>query len=91
MSMEKEKHVSLASESTILISKVIYSSIHLLIPLIVGKLFGIVAERIAFGLIIFFITIRFMDALLVMDTISVGLEKALEECEKAESEKNETN
>ena len=80
--MEEEKHVSQASAAEINISKFVFVVVHLIIPLIVGRIFGIVAERFAYGLVICIISLKAIEALLVLDGIQVMVEKATEELER---------
>ena len=42
----------ISDETAVTIAKIIYFLIRMLIPLVIGHFFGIVAERIAYGLVI---------------------------------------
>ena len=42
----------ISDETAVTIAKIVYFLVRLLIPLIVGHFFGIVAERIAYGVVI---------------------------------------
>lgn len=50
----------ISDETVVTIAKIVYFLVRMLIPLVIGHFFGIVAERIAYGLIImrlcFFLT-----------------------------------
>lgn len=80
--MEEEKHVSQASAAAINISKFIFVVVFLLVPLIVGKVFGIVAERFAYGIVICVISLKYTEMVIVLDGIQVMVEKATEELER---------
>lgn len=80
--MMEEKHISQASAAEINISKFVFVVVHLIIPLIVGRIFGIVAERFAYGLVICILSLRVTEALTVLDGIQVMVEKATEELER---------
>ena len=91
MSMEEEKHVSQASAAEINISKFVFIVVHLIIPLIVGKFFGIVAERFAYGLVICIISLKAIEAFLVLDGIQVMVEKATEELERKMKDRDQAD
>lgn len=80
--MEEEKHVSQASAATINISKFIFVVVFLLVPLIVGKVFGIVAERFAYGIVICVISLKYTEMVIVLDGIQVMFEEASKELER---------
>lgn len=84
--MKEEKHVSQGTAAEIAISKFFFVLITLLFPLIVGKLFGIIAERFAYGIVICFLALRAIDALLMLDGISVAIEKGVILKEEREKE-----
>lgn len=80
--MEEEKHVSQASAAAINISKFIFVVVFLLVPLIVGKVFGIVAERFAYGIVICVISLKYTEMVIVLDGIDVMFEEATKELER---------
>lgn len=53
----------ISDEIVVMIAKIIYFLIRMLIPLIVGHFFGIVAERIAYGVVILRLCFSLTDAL----------------------------
>ena len=53
----------ISDEIVVMIAKIIYFLIRMLIPLIIGHFFGIVAERIAYGLVILRLCFSLTDAL----------------------------
>lgn len=80
--MEEEKHVSQGSAAAINISKFIFVVVFLLVPLIVGKVFGIVAERFAYGIVICVISLKYTEMVIVLDGIDVMFEEASKELER---------
>lgn len=80
--MEEEKHVSQGSAAEINISKFIFVVVFLLVPLIVGKVFGIVAERFAYGIVICVISLKYTEMVIVLDGIDVMFEEASKELER---------
>lgn len=80
--MEEERHVSQASAAAINISKFIFVVVFLLVPLIVGKVFGIVAERFAYGIVICVISLKYTEMVIVLDGIDVMFEEASKELER---------
>ena len=80
--MEEKKHVSQESTAEINISKFVFVVAHLIIPLTVGKVFGIVAERFAYGLVICIISLKAIEAFIVLDGIQVMVEEATKELER---------
>lgn len=53
----------ISDETAVTIAKIIYFLIRLMIPLVIGHFFGIVAERIAYGLVILRLTFSLTNAL----------------------------
>ena len=53
----------ISDETAVTIAKIIYFLVRMLIPLVVGYFFGIVAERIAYGLIILRLCFSLTNAL----------------------------
>ena len=53
----------ISDETAVTIAKIIYFLIRLMIPLVIGHFFGIVAERIAYGLIILRLCFSLTNAL----------------------------
>lgn len=80
--MEEEKHVSQASAAEINISKFVFVVAHLIIPLTVGKVFGIVAERFTYGIVICVISLKYTEMVIVLDGIQVMVEEATKELER---------
>ena len=80
--MKEEKHISQTSATEINISKFVFVVVHLIIPLIVGKFFGIVAERFAYGMVICVISLKYTEYAIRIDEIEVMFEKAFKESER---------
>jgi len=80
--MKEEKHMSQASATAINISKFVFVVVLLIIPLIVGKFFGIVAERFAYGMVICVISLKYIEYAIRLDEIEVMFEKAFKESER---------
>lgn len=89
--MEEERHVSQASAATINISKFIFVVVFLLVPLIVGKVFGIVAERFAYGIVICVISLKYTEMVIVLDGIDVMFEEASKELERKIKDHDQTD
>lgn len=89
--MEEEKHVSQASAAAINISKFIFVVVFLLVPLIVGKVFGIVAERFAYGIVICVISLKYTEMVIVLDGIDVMFEEASKELERKIKDHDQTD
>lgn len=89
--MEEEKHISQASAAVINISKFVFVVAHLLVPLIVGRIFGIVAERFAYGLVICNLSLRLTEAITVLDGIQVMFEEATKELERKIKDHDQAN
>lgn len=89
--MEEEKHISQASAAEINISKFVFVVAHLIIPLIVGIIFGVVAERFAYGLVICILSLRVTEAFIVLDGIQVMVEKATEELERKMKDRDQAD
>lgn len=89
--MEEEKHVSQASAAAINISKFIFVVVFLLVPLIVGKVFGIVAERFAYGIVICVISLKYTEMVIVLDGINVMFEEASKELERKIKDHDQTD
>ena len=53
----------ISDETAVTIAKIIYFLIRLMIPLVIGHFFGIVAERITYGLVILRLTFSLTNAL----------------------------
>lgn len=53
----------ISDETAVTIAKIIYFLVRMLIPLVIGHFFGIVAERIAYGLIILRLCFSLTNAL----------------------------
>ena len=53
----------ISDETAVTIAKIIFFLIRMLIPLIIGHFFGIVAERIAYGLVILRLCFSLTNAL----------------------------
>ena len=53
----------ISDETAVTIAKIIYFLIRMLIPLIIGHFFGIVAERIAYGVVILRLCFSLTNAL----------------------------
>ena len=58
---------------------------------IVGRIFGIVAERFAYGLVICIISLRFTEAVTVLDGIDVMFEEASKELERKIKDHDQTD
>lgn len=80
--MEEKKHVSQASAAAINISKFMFVVLNLIIPLIVGKFFGIVAERFAYGVVICVISLKYTELVILLDEIEVMAEEAVEKLKR---------
>jgi hypothetical protein len=87
MKNEEEKHVSQGSGVEIAITRVLFLLPMLVIPLLVGRLFGIVPERFAYGLVILFLSLRYTEVCIVLDGITVMIETAQKEMEKKRDER----
>lgn len=53
----------ISDETAVTIAKIIYFLIRMLIPLVIGHFFGIVAERIAYGVVILRLCFSLTNAL----------------------------
>lgn len=53
----------ISDETVVTIAKIIYFLIRLMIPLIIGHFFGIVAERVAYGVVILRLCFSLTNAL----------------------------
>lgn len=89
--MEEKKHVSQSSAAAINISKFIFVVVFLLVPLIVGKVFGIVAERFAYGIVICVISLKYTEMVIMLDGIQVMFEEATKELERKIKDHDKTD
>ena len=89
--MEEKKHISQTSATEINISKFVFVVVHLIIPLIVGKFFGIVAERFAYGMVICVISLKYTEYAIRIDEIEVMFEKAFKESERKMKDNEQTD
>ena len=79
---DEKRHVSQASTAAINISKFIFVVVNLLVPLIVGKAFGIVAERFAYGIVICIISLKYTEYAIALDEIEVIAQEAVKQLKK---------
>ena len=89
--MEEKKHISQTSATAINISKFMFVVVQLIIPLIVGKFFGIVAERFAYGMVICVISLKYTEYAIRIDEIEVMFEKAFKESERKMKDNEQTD
>lgn len=69
------------------VSRFLFVVMNLLLPLVFGRLFGIIAERFAYGIVILLLALRYTEMCIVLDNINDAFERASEELEKKISKK----
>ena len=89
--MKEEKHISQTSATEINISKFVFVVVLLIIPLIVGKFFGIVAERFAYGMVICVISLKYTEYAIALDEIEVIAQEAVKQLKRKMMDHDQTD
>ena len=82
MNNEEGKNNPHETEVEINLSKFVFVVMQLLPPLVLGRFFGVIVERCAYGLVILFLSLRYTEVCIVLDGITVMIETAQKEMEK---------
>lgn len=64
------------------VSRFLFVVMNLLFPLVIGRFFGVIAERCAYGLIILLLALRYTEMCEILDDIKTAVEIASEEMGK---------
>ena len=82
MNNEEGKNNPHETEVEINLSKFVFVVMQLLPPLVLGRFFGVIVERCAYGLIILLLALRYMQMVDVLSEIKNAFEMASEDLKK---------